>query len=82
MRHYHITDSNKSYIVRRYSDYIVSRMDNLDIFNEFKNYLFKEKMEYPNDTLEDEINRLCPEILEDHFPEQVIGKGAEYAKSI
>jgi hypothetical protein len=57
-------------------------MDSIEIFDEFKNYFFKEKMDYKNNILEDEINRLCPEILEDHFPEKVIGKGAEYAKSI
>jgi hypothetical protein len=57
-------------------------MDSIEIFNEFKNYFFKEKMDYKNNLLEDEINRFCPEILEDHFSEIVIGKGEEYAKSI
>jgi hypothetical protein len=39
-------------------------------------------MHYPNDTLEEEIKRYCPEILENHFTEEVVGKGAEYAKAI
>lgn len=82
MRHLKITDDNKPYIVRRYTDYIVSRMDNVEIFEELKNYIYKEKVDYPISTLELEINKYCPEILEDHIVEQVIGKGAEYAKSI
>jgi hypothetical protein len=82
MRHFNITNDNKAYIVRRYCDYTISRMDSIEIFNEFKNYFFKEKMDYKNNLLEDEINRFCPEILEDHFSEIVIGKGEEYAKSI
>lgn len=76
-----ITESNKSYIVRRYTDYIVSRMDNLELLEEFKDYFYREKIGYPIDTLQNEINKFCPEILEDHLIESVVGKGAEYAQT-
>lgn len=82
MRHVSITDNNKAYIVRKYADYTSSRMDQIDFMTEFKNYFYKEKMEYDNSTLEEEINRLCPEILDDHFFQEAVGKGREYAKSI
>lgn len=82
MRTTHITDDNKSYIVRRYTDYVLSRMDNVEIWESFKDYFYKEKISYKNSTLEEEIKRYCPEILEDTFPENVIGKGEEYAKVI
>lgn len=73
-----ITESNKPYIVRRYTDYVVSRMDNLQLLEEFKDYFYREKTGYPIDTLSTEINKFCPEILEDHLVESVVGKGAEY----
>jgi hypothetical protein len=76
-----ITESNKPYIVRRYTDYIVSRMDNLELLEEFKDYFYREKIGYPIDTLQNEINKFCPEILEDHLIESVVGKGAEYAQT-
>jgi hypothetical protein len=82
MRHLHITSDNKPYFVRRYTDYIVSRMDNLEIMDSFKDYFYREKIGYPIETLEVEINRYCPEILDDHIAEEVVGKGVEYAKSI
>lgn len=77
-----ITESNKPYIVRRYTDYIVSRMDNLELLEEFKDYFYREKVGYPIDTLQNEINKFCPEILEDHLIESVVGKGYEYAQTI
>jgi hypothetical protein len=77
-----ITSDNKSYIVRRYVDYILTRMDNNDMLGALKDYLFREKMSYPIDTLSLEINRHCPEILEDRFVEEVVGKGDEYAQAI
>ena len=82
MRHFKLTDNNKSYIIRRYCDFICSHMDPLEFMNEFKNYFYKEKYAYKNDILEDEINRVCPEILEDHTIESYVNKGAEYAKTI
>lgn len=82
MRNIKLNDDNKSYIVRRYCDYTVSHMDNLDLLNGFKEYFYREKMAYPIDTLEVEINKYCPEIMEDHISELIVGKGAEYAKAI
>ena len=82
MRHAKLVDSNKPYYIRKYADYTASRMNSVDLLNEFKNSFYKEKMEYDNHTLEEEINRLCPEILDDHFFEESIGKGREYAKTI
>lgn len=73
-----ITPDNKSYIVRRYCDYILSRMDNDDIYSSFKDYFFREKMGYPIKTLTEEINRHCPNILEDNLAELVVGKDKEY----
>lgn len=82
MKKFSVNDSNKSYIVRRYVDSIISHMDNEDVYLSFKDYLFREKMEYPNDTLEIEIRRHFPDILEDHSGEAVAGKGREYAKAV
>lgn len=76
-----ITEDNKSYVVRRYTDYITSRMDNLELLEEFKDYFFKEKINYPVDTLQTEINKYCPEVLEDHIVESVVGKGSKFAHS-
>lgn len=77
-----INSDNKSYMVRRYVDYIITRMDNNDILDALKDYLFREKMSYPIDTLSQEINRHCPSILETHMSELLIGKENEYASSI
>lgn len=82
MKKFSVNDSNKSYIVRRYVDSIISHMDNEDVYLSFKDYLFREKMEYPNDTLEIEIRRHFPDLLEDHRGEAVVGKGREYAKAV
>lgn len=82
MKHFQINSENKEYIVKRYTDYILSRMDNLDIWEGFKEYFYREKLAYPNDTLEQEISRYCPSILEDHIVEEVVGKGQEYAKTV
>jgi hypothetical protein len=73
-----ITEDNKPYTVRRYTDYIVTRMDNIQLLEEFKNYFYREKIGYPCETLENEINRYCPEILEDHVVENVVGRGPEF----
>jgi hypothetical protein len=82
MKRISINDNNKSYIVRRYVDSIISRMDDADIYLAFKDYLFREKIDYPNDTLEIEIKRHFPEILDDNISESVVGKEHEYAKNI
>ncbi len=78
MKTLQVTPDNKSYIVRRYCDYVISRMDNDEIYNSFKDYFFREKMGYPIDTLKEEIIRHCPEILDDHLAESVVGKDKEY----
>lgn len=72
---------NKDYITKRYVDYITSRMNETDVWENFKNYLYKEKIKYPIDTLVGEIKRHCPHILEEHLSESVIGKGEEYAQT-
>lgn len=81
MRIIELSNDNKTYIVRRYTDHVISRMNNIEILDAFRNYFFQEKISYPNETLEEEIKKHCPEILEDHISEEVIGKGAEYAKT-
>jgi hypothetical protein len=73
-----INENNKSYFTKRYVDHILSRMDQTDIWGSLKNYLFKEKIKYPTDTLQAEIKRYCPSILEEHLSESVVGKGEEY----
>jgi hypothetical protein len=78
MRQLQMTPDNKSYIVRRYCDYVLSRIDNDEVYTGFKDYFFREKMGYPIDTLKEEIGRYCPEILEDHLAESVVGKDKEY----
>lgn len=55
MKKIKINDDNKSYVVRRYIDSTISRMDNEEIYLALKDFLYKEKIEYPNDTLETEI---------------------------
>jgi hypothetical protein len=82
MKHLKISSDNKDYIVERYSSFMLSRMNDLEILEAFRDYFHKEKMSYPNETLEQEINRFCPAVLEDHIAEEVLGKGAEYAKAI
>jgi hypothetical protein len=78
MKQLQITTDNQSYIVKRYCDYVLSRMDVEDIYSSFKDYFFREKMGYPIPTLKEEITRYCPEILEDHLAETVVGKNKEY----
>ena len=58
MRQLQITPDNKSYIVRRYCDYVLSRIDNDEVYTGFKDYFFREKMGYPIDTLKEEIRVL------------------------
>jgi hypothetical protein len=53
-------------------------MDEEEIYTSFKDYFFREKMGYPIATLKEEIIRHCPEILDDHLAETVVGKGNEY----
>lgn len=82
MRTLEVTTNNKSYIVQKYVDHVAYRMDDNEIYDAFKDYLFREKMAYPIETLNAEIKRYCPEILGDDIAEQVVGKGSEYAKTI
>lgn len=77
-----ITEDNKPYVVRRYTDYITSRMDNLELLEEFKDYFYREKIGYPIDTLQSEINKFCPEVLEDHIVESVVGKSSEFSRKV
>ena len=78
MKTFQITPDNKQYIVRRYCDYVISRMDEEEVYNSFKDYFFREKMGYPINTLTEEIKRYCTELLDDHLAESVIGKNKEY----
>ena len=76
-----VTIENKAYLTRRYVDYIVSHMDEVDMLDSLKNYIYREKFNYPNQTLETEIGRHYPELLQDHTTEELVGKGDEYAKA-
>lgn len=82
MRTLELTTENKSFIVQKYVDHVAFRMDDSEIYDAFKDYFYREKIAYPIETLQAEIKRHCPEILEDNIAEQVVGKGSEYAKTI
>ena len=73
-----VTPDNKSYVIQKYCDYVISRMDSEEIYNSFKDYFYREKSGYPIETLTQEIKRYCPEVLEDHLAESVVGKDKEY----
>jgi tRNA A37 threonylcarbamoyladenosine dehydratase len=79
MKKLNITVDNKEYIVKKYCDYVLSNMDDFEIYSELKNYFYKEKISYPIITLTDEINRYCPQILEDHMVQDVFGKSKEFS---
>ena len=53
-------------------------MDDYEIYSELKEYFFREKIAYPLITLTQEIERYCPQILEDNMVENVFGKDHEY----
>jgi hypothetical protein len=57
-------------------------MDEVDMLDSLKEYIYKEKFNYPNLTLELEVGRHYPELLQDHTTEELVGKGGEYAKAI
>ena len=82
MKNLKVTIDIKAYLTRRYVDYIVSHMDEVDMLDSLKEYIYKEKFNYPNLTLELEIGRHYPELLQDHTTEELVGKGGEYAKAI
>jgi|688.fasta_scaffold772889_2 hypothetical protein len=82
MKNLKVTIDNKAYLTRRYVDYIVSHMDEVDMLDSLKEYIYKEKFNYPNLTLELEVGRHYPELLQDHTTEELVGKGGEYAKAI
>lgn len=68
-----LTIDNKQYVVKKYADNVAYRMDDGEIYDAFKEYFYKEKLSYPLETLESEILKLCPEILEDNIVEQAVG---------
>lgn len=80
MKNLEITPDNKSYIVKKYCDHVLSQMDDFEIYSELKDYFFQEKMNYPIITLTEEINRHCPQILQNHLLENVFNKGVEFSK--
>jgi hypothetical protein len=82
MKNLKVTLENKAYLIRRYTDYIVSHMNDIDVFDSLKDYIYREKFNYPNQTLESEIARHCPDILQDHTAEELVGKGVEYEKAM
>lgn len=82
MRILTINEKNKAYFAKRYTDYIISRMDEADIWSELKNYIYKEKIKYRPEDLQKEIKKFCPQIIQDHLAESVLGKESEYAQDI
>lgn len=62
-----VDDGNRVEIQRRYIDYLITHMDFMDVRKELWHYLNKEKDRYSNYSLELEISRDAPEILNGQF---------------
>ncbi len=59
-----VDDGNRVEIQRRYIDYLIAHMDFIDVRKELWHYLNKEKDKYSNYSLELEISRDAPEVLD------------------
>lgn len=59
-----VDDFNRTEIQREYVDNIVGKMDFVEIKRELWNYINREKNRYSNYSLELEISRDAPKILE------------------
>lgn len=60
-----VDDFNRTEIQRKYIDYLVGKMDFMEIKRELWNYLNRDKNRYSNYSLELEISRDAPKILGD-----------------
>lgn len=58
-----VDDFNRTEIQRNYIDYLIGKMDFMEIKRELWNYINRDKNRYSNYSLELEISRDAPEIL-------------------
>jgi hypothetical protein len=59
-----VDDGNRVEIQRKYIDYLISHMDFMEVRKELWHYLNREKDKYSNYSLELEISRDAPEVLD------------------
>ena len=60
-----VDDFNRTEIQRNYIDYLIGKMDFMEIKRELWNYINQNKNKYSNYSLELEISRDAPQILGD-----------------
>ena len=62
-----VDDGNRLEVQRKYIDYLIAHMDFMEVRRELWHYLNKDKDRYSNYSLELEISRDAPEVLETEF---------------
>ena len=60
-----VDDFNRTEIQRDYIDYLIGKMDFMEVKRELWNYINREKNRYSNYSLELEVSRDAPQILGD-----------------
>lgn len=60
-----VDDFNRTEIQRNYIDYLIGKMDFMEVKRELWNYINRDKNRYSNYSLELEISRDAPNILGD-----------------
>lgn len=60
-----VDDFNRTEIQRNYIDYLIGKMDFMEVKRELWNYINRDKNRYSNYSLELEISRDAPQILGD-----------------
>ena len=60
-----VDDFNRTEIQRNYIDYLLGKMDFMEVKRELWNYINRDKNRYSNYSLELEISRDAPQILGD-----------------
>lgn len=58
-----VDDFNRTEIQRNYIDYLIGKMDFMEVKRELWNYINRDKNRYSNYSLELEISRDAPQIL-------------------
>lgn len=82
-----VDDFNRTEIQRKYIDYLIGKMDFMEIKRELWNYINRDKNRYSNYSLELEISRDAPKILGEvvtgslHLEEPVSGESSSRKKS-
>lgn len=82
-----VDDFNRTEIQRNYIDYLIGKMDFMEVKRELWNYINKDKNRYSNYSLELEISRDAPQIIGNlvagslHLTEPTVGPEAGLAYS-